>query len=313
MRHLILIATIALGGLRPVIAQAMTNEDVVKMLKAGLDEDTISAAVRGTDAAEFDTSADGLIALKQAGVSESVIQEIVTRESGASSARGKIKYTKVDDAKVLPPPGAVVAGKEYYTRYTFMHEDGEHSATNYWRGALVPINTKVKLLKLKKNSFAFQLVESGEKIVVKNKSEYYEPHWPAGRQRDACRAADTDRSLRTGDGRRHSCRHAAPRHDEDASPPRARLPAEPRNALAERPSLEVLAEPIRNASAHVRRRRSRRRAGLKLRGGRHGSSACYTDTRARGLPHWVGIKFSGELVGRGGAFPPTWCATSTRS
>lgn len=172
MRHLILIATIALGGLGPVIAQAMTNEDVVKMLKAGLDEDTISAAVRGTDAAEFDTSADGLIALKQAGVSESVIQEIVTRESGASSARGKIKYTKVDDAKVLPPPGAVVAGKEYYTRYTFMHEDGEHSATNYWRGALVPINTKVKVLKLKKNSFTFQLVESGEKIVVKNKSEY---------------------------------------------------------------------------------------------------------------------------------------------
>ena len=53
-----------------------------------------------------------------------------------------------------------------------MHEDGEHSATNYWRGVLVPINTKVKLLKLKKNSFRFQLVESGEKIVVKNKSEY---------------------------------------------------------------------------------------------------------------------------------------------
>lgn len=147
MRRVILVATIALGSVGPLIAQAMTNDDVVKMQKAGLDENTISAAVRGTDSAEFDTSADGLIALKQAGIPEGVIQEIVTRKSGASSTRGKIKYTKVDDAKVLPAPAAVAVGKEYYTRYTFMYEDGEHSATNYWRGVLVPINTKVKLLR----------------------------------------------------------------------------------------------------------------------------------------------------------------------
>ena len=172
MRRLILIATIAWGSVAPFIAHAMTNDDVVKMHKAGLDESTISAAVRGTDSAEFDTSADGLIALKQAGIPESVIQEIVTRKSGASSTRGKIKYTKAEDAKVLPPAAAVAVGNEYFTRYTFMQEDGEHSATNYWRGVLVPINTKVRLLKLKKNSFVIQLVESGEKIDVKNKPEY---------------------------------------------------------------------------------------------------------------------------------------------
>lgn len=172
MRRLILTAAIAFGSLEPVLAGAMTNEDVVKMLKAGLDENTISAAVRGSDAAEFDTSADGLIALKQAGVPEGVLKEIVARKNGASSGQGTIKYTKVEDAKVLPPPAAVVVGKQYYTRYTFMHEDGEHSATNYWRGTLVPINTKAKLLKLKKNSFTIQLVESGEKITVKNKPEY---------------------------------------------------------------------------------------------------------------------------------------------
>ncbi len=172
MPRLILIVAIAFGAAGPVIAGAMTNDDVVKMMRAGLDESTIKAAVRGTDAAEFDTSAEGLIALKQAGVPEGVIQEIAIRKSGASSARGKIKYTNVEDAKVLPSPAAVAVGKEYYTRYTFMHEDGEHSATNYWRGTLVPINTKAKLLKLKKNSFAIRLVESGEKIVVKNKPEY---------------------------------------------------------------------------------------------------------------------------------------------
>lgn len=113
-----------------------------------------------------------MIALKQAGVPEGVIQEIATRKSGASSGRGKIKYTNVENAKVLPPPAAVAVGKEYYTRYTFMHEDGEHSATNYWRGTLVPINAKAKLLKLKRNSFTIQLVESGEKITVDNRPEY---------------------------------------------------------------------------------------------------------------------------------------------
>jgi hypothetical protein len=172
MHRLILSVAIALGGFEPVVTRAMTNEDVVKMLKAGLEESTITAAVRGTDSAEFDTSATGLITLKQAGVSENVIQEIVARKSGDSSGRGNIKYTKVEDAKVLPAAATVTVGKQYYTRYTFMHEDGEHSATNYWRGALVPINTKVKLLKLKKNSFTIQLVESGEKIAVDNKPEY---------------------------------------------------------------------------------------------------------------------------------------------
>ncbi len=172
MRRLFLVATIALGSIAPLIAQAMTNEDVIKMQKAGLDESTISAAVRGADTAEFDTSADGLIALKQASVPEGVIQAIVARKSGGSSARGKIRYTNVEDAKVLPPAAAVVVGNEYFTRYTFMQEDGEHSATNYWRGVLVPINTKVKLLKLKKNSFVIQLVESGQKIDVDNKPEY---------------------------------------------------------------------------------------------------------------------------------------------
>lgn len=172
MHRLILVFAIAWGGLAPLIARAMTNEDVVKMMKAGLDESTITAAVRGTDSAEFDTSTEGLITLKHLGVPESVIQEIVARKSGVSSGRSKIKHTKVEDAKVLPPPAAAVVRKEYYTRYSFMHEDGEHSATNYWRGTLVPINTRVKLLKLKKNSFTIQLLENGAKITVKNKPEY---------------------------------------------------------------------------------------------------------------------------------------------
>lgn len=171
MNRLICVVAIAVGILGPFVAGAMTNEDIVNMMKAGLDESTISAAVRGSESAEFDTSADGLIALKQAGVPEGVIKEILARKNGSAPKGGTIEYTNVEDEKVLPPPAPVVVGKEYYTRYTFMYEDDEHSATNYWRGTLLPINTKVKLLKLKKNSFTIQL-ESGEKITVKNKPEY---------------------------------------------------------------------------------------------------------------------------------------------
>jgi hypothetical protein len=36
----------------------------------------------------------------------------------------------------------------------------------------VPINTKVKLLKLKKNSFTIQLVDSGVKITIDNEPDY---------------------------------------------------------------------------------------------------------------------------------------------
>ena len=59
MHRLIRVAAIALGSLGPVIAGAMTNDVVVKMMKAALDESTIKSAVRGTDAAEFNTSAEG--------------------------------------------------------------------------------------------------------------------------------------------------------------------------------------------------------------------------------------------------------------
>ena len=67
------------------LAAPMTNEDVVKMAKGGLGEATILQAI---DAAEpgFDTSPDGLVKLKQGGVSDQVIQRIMTRKGAAAGA-----------------------------------------------------------------------------------------------------------------------------------------------------------------------------------------------------------------------------------
>ena len=50
----------------------MTNQDVVKLVKAKVSEDLIIAKIRQSKT-KFDTSVDGLVALKEAGVSDNLI------------------------------------------------------------------------------------------------------------------------------------------------------------------------------------------------------------------------------------------------
>jgi hypothetical protein len=177
MKNIYSLVSAGILCLTATVALAVNNADVVKMTKAGLDESTVLAAVRGANPAEFDTSADALIKLKEAGVSETIIQAMLARQNGGaapgpSATAATIKYNKVEDSKVLPPQTNVVEGKEYYVRYTFKHEKSAHNATNYWRGDLVPINTKVVLQKLKKNDFTLKLVESGATVKVVNEKDY---------------------------------------------------------------------------------------------------------------------------------------------
>ena len=67
---MVCLLAVALASAQP--QKPLTNEDVVQMVKAGFDEATTITAI---DAAEpnFDTSVQGLMALKAAGVSEKVI------------------------------------------------------------------------------------------------------------------------------------------------------------------------------------------------------------------------------------------------
>lgn len=58
----------------------LTNDDVIKLTKAGLEEATVVQMVDASTPA-FDTTANGLIALKSAGVSDKVIQHVLTRQS----------------------------------------------------------------------------------------------------------------------------------------------------------------------------------------------------------------------------------------
>jgi hypothetical protein len=85
MGILILLLTLGLSPLAIAAdAKPMTNQDVINMLRAKLPENTILMAVRAAKP-EFDTSADGLIKLKTAGVSQGVIEAIIAVQSGGGS------------------------------------------------------------------------------------------------------------------------------------------------------------------------------------------------------------------------------------
>ncbi len=65
--------------------QVLNNDAVVKLIKAGLSEDLIVSTINASPG-KYDTTADGLIALKGAGASDKVISAIVLKASGATPA-----------------------------------------------------------------------------------------------------------------------------------------------------------------------------------------------------------------------------------
>ncbi len=79
----------------------LTNEDVVKMVRAGLAEDTVLAKIQGARSA-FDTSVDGLIALKQAGVSDRVVRAMV---AGGAPAAAPAAASGLDPGLYLDEDG----------------------------------------------------------------------------------------------------------------------------------------------------------------------------------------------------------------
>ncbi len=65
-----------------IAAGAMNNEDIVKLVKAGLSENLIISTIESSET-DFDTSADALIKMKEARVPEAVIQRMILKKTGA--------------------------------------------------------------------------------------------------------------------------------------------------------------------------------------------------------------------------------------
>ena len=95
----------------PVSAQeAMNNDAVIKMIKGGLSDDLVITAV-SSKPGNYDTTTDGILALKSAGVSDKVIGTLIVKASGASGPEAAPPAA----ANIAPPlpPGIDEIGVYY--------------------------------------------------------------------------------------------------------------------------------------------------------------------------------------------------------
>jgi len=82
----------------------LTNDDVIKMVKAGLSEDVIASMVR-TQPAKYAVTPDQLIALKSAGVPDKVVAAMVDKSAGTGAVPGTQSASGA-----TPSAGTVAAG-----------------------------------------------------------------------------------------------------------------------------------------------------------------------------------------------------------
>jgi len=80
----IALALLVLGAGAALAQQALNNDAVVKMVKAGLGEDVIVGMIN-SQPGKYTLDADHLIALKGAGVSDKVLAAMVAKSSGAAA------------------------------------------------------------------------------------------------------------------------------------------------------------------------------------------------------------------------------------
>ncbi len=83
--------------------QALNNDAIVKLVKAGLSEDLIVSTIN-SQAGTYDTSTDGLIALKTAGVSDKVVTAMVAKAAAPPPAPAAVA---APPAPAPPPPPPV--------------------------------------------------------------------------------------------------------------------------------------------------------------------------------------------------------------
>lgn len=77
------------------------------------------------------------------------------------------EYVKDVAREPIPQPG-----EEYYMRHCIWFERGDSEATNYARGALVPINTKVTLLAYGDDEFTIRIGTTSQVVEIENEHKY---------------------------------------------------------------------------------------------------------------------------------------------
>jgi hypothetical protein len=116
-----------LGSILLPAQQALDNASVIKLIKAGLSDDLVVTTINSS-AGAYDTSANGLIALKKAGASDKILAAIVLKAAGAAApapvAAVPAEAATPSSSPVLPQ-GALPAGVDTVGVY-FLDESGTH-------------------------------------------------------------------------------------------------------------------------------------------------------------------------------------------
>lgn len=120
--------------------QAMNNDSITKLVKAGLSDDLIVSTVNASPGT-YDTTANGLIALKTVGVSDKVISALLTKNAG-----GTTSATALAAPPPPPPPFHSTDGKIrlYVTDHPIFESDtvGKAEATRHGGAAAVASHTQ---------------------------------------------------------------------------------------------------------------------------------------------------------------------------
>jgi hypothetical protein len=98
-----------------IAQQAMNNDSVIKLCKAGLSDDLIISTVKASPG-NYDISADGVIALKKAGASDKVVSAVVNKTAIPASAAAS-SDTSADNgatqvSPTTPPPVTASSAKQ---------------------------------------------------------------------------------------------------------------------------------------------------------------------------------------------------------
>jgi hypothetical protein len=128
MRNALLLCLILL--LCPVLfaQEMMTNDSVLKLLKAGLSEDLVVTTINSSPG-KYDTSANALIALKKAGAGDKTVAALILKASGATSPAVTATATAAGTADVPAPislaPGTLPNGVDSVGVY-YLDKTGSH-------------------------------------------------------------------------------------------------------------------------------------------------------------------------------------------
>lgn len=99
----VVLCSVVLHGRSGIAEEVLKNEDVVKMVAAGLSEQIIAAKVREAPRVHFQVEVDDLVALRKAGVTDRVVSAMLDRSKQDSAATPDSATWNLSDPRLSVP------------------------------------------------------------------------------------------------------------------------------------------------------------------------------------------------------------------